>query len=843
MVQTLKQLAEGESGIIVKVKGRGAFRNRITEMGFVKGEKVKVISAAPLQDPMKYELKGYNISLRRNEADMIEVMPESEYADFIEEQKNNDQVNHGITCFGVVEHGGQKTGNGNGLNTIEIAFVGNPNSGKTSLFNFASNSKERVANYGGVTVESKTAKLKYKNYTFNITDLPGTYSLSAYSPEEIAVREYIFQKMPDIVVNIIDTANINRNLYLTTQLIDMDIKVVGALNMYDEFEAKGDTLDYGTLGQMLGIPLLPTVASKGKGIEQLLDKIIDVFEGKDSTVRHIHINYGEDIEKAIAAIQAEINDKDFINIYSTRLVAIKLLEKDDDFIRLVSTMPNGKNILQAAFVCGKELEVIYKEDCETFIADVRYGFIAGALKETYRESVDQPAEEDTTSKLDKVLTNKYLGFPIFLFMLWVMFYTTFTIGGYPQNWIESGFSMAGDFVATSMSDGLIKNFLIDGLIGGVGGVLTFLPNIIILFMFISFMEDTGYMARVAFIMDKLMHKLGLHGRSFIPMLMGFGCNVPAIMATRTIENKNDRIRTILLIPFMSCSARLPVYILITGVLFSGALATFVLIGIYLFGILLSILFALIFKKTILKAEEVPFVMELPPYRMPTLKSVLLHMWRRASQYVQKMGTIILIASVVIWALNAFPAESDMSRKYDKRIEALNTALEAMPEIEAQAIQDSIAAIEVQKTKELQSNSYIGQIGGIIEPVMAPLGFDWKMSVSLLTAIAAKEAVISTLGILYAVDVEDDETSHLSTAISNAAYETGRHKGERVFSLPVGLAFLAFFLIYFPCAAVFAAIKNETGGWKWPAIVAVYTVGTAWVVAFLIKITGELMTNL
>ncbi|MCX6231891.1 MAG: ferrous iron transport protein B [Bacteroidetes bacterium] len=835
---TLNDLKQGESGIITKVKGRGAFRNRITEMGFVKGRKVEVVKSAPLKDPVEYKIMGYAISLRRSEASLIEMITESDTASF-------HSLHHyeGVTNDDILKTSAKEKGN-----TIDIALVGNPNSGKTSLFNFASNSKEHVGNYSGVTIDAKSADFKFNDYHFNLTDLPGTYSISAYTPEELYVRKFIFDERPDVVINVIDASNLERNLFLSTQLIDMDIKVVIALNMFDELEETGNEFDYIHLGKMIGIPMIPTVGSKGKGVKELFNKVIEVYEDKEPTVRHIHINYGANVEDSIKNIQEEIKkNKSLTDKISSRFLAIKLLEKDEWANNVIV---NWDNYFAMADVLKKEttrLENLYSEDSETLVADARYGFIAGALKETFHFKTTITDVPTTTKKIDDVLTHRIWGYPIFLFFLWVMFQSTFKLGEYPVRWIEDLVKLTGSSFQKWMPDGMLKDLLINGMVHGVGGVIVFLPNILILFLFISVMEDTGYMARAAFIMDKLMHKIGLHGKSFIPLIMGFGCNVPAIMSTRTLENKSDRILTILINPFMSCSARLPVYILITSAIFAEYAGT-VLFSIYMIGILLAILVAIIFSKFVFKSKDVPFVMELPPYRIPTLRATYKHVWHKSGQYLKKMGGVILFASIIIWALGYFPRKTDKEEMYSLKIKKLEQTYAASV---ATSLSKDTADLNKQKDLEInklvleeesyrQENSFIGKIGHFVEPVMRPLGFDWKMSVSLLAGVAAKEIVVSTMGVIYQADDKADEHSTaLISKLKNETYKTGKNKDKNVFSPLVGFSFLLFVLIYFPCVAVFAAVKKEAGGIKWALFLAFYTTVLAWFISFLVFQIGSI----
>ncbi len=828
---TLNELKQGEKGIITKVRGRGAFRKRITEMGFVKGKEVTVIKHAPLKDPVEFSIMGYNVSLRRSEANLIDIITDKEIS--------TDSLN-GFAVSSSYDEIAQKAAEKG--KTISVALVGNPNSGKTTLFNYASNSKEHVGNYSGVTVDAKEAKFKQNGYTFEIADLPGTYSISAYTPEELYVRKYITDNLPDVVINIIDSSNLERNLYLTTQLIDLDIKVVVALNMYDELEAKGAKFDYKSLGRMLGIPFIPTVAAKGKGIKELFNKVIEVYEDNEEQIRHIHINYGFDIEDAIIAIQKEIKQNHSLtDMYSSRYLSIKLLEKDKD---IESVLVGANNFEQIKNISAKEigkLEKTFSEDSETIIADFKYAFIAGALKETYK--AEQIKKKNFSEKIDSVLTGKYMGFPVFILFLSLMFFTTFSLGNYPKQWIERLVEIFSGFIENILPPGTLNDLITDGIINGVGGVIVFLPNILILFLFISFMEDTGYMARVAFIMDRIMHKIGLHGKSFIPMMMGFGCTVPAIMATRTIENRNDRLLTMLITPFMSCSARLPVYVLLISAFFPKYPALMLLL-IYFSGVALAVVFGIIFKKTLFRSKEAPFVMELPPYRLPTLRSTIKHMWNRASQYLKKIGGVILLASIIIWALEYYPKNVNFTKDYDSEINTKTFALindDIADTSEIKRINAEINNLKAAKDAEHVEKSYIGIIGKAIEPVLKPLGFDWKMGISLLTGIAGKEVVVSTLAILYQTDNNTDEHSGtLQYKLQNEKYTSGSKKGENIFNPLVAFAFLIFILIYFPCVAVIAVVKKESGKWKWAVFVAIYTTVVAWLISFLVYQIGSLL---
>jgi ferrous iron transport protein B len=818
----LADLPTGSRGVIVHVLGQGAFRKRISEMGFVKGQLVKVIKNAPLKDPVEYEIMGYKVSLRRSEADLIEVVSPSKAKDMVlaKYEGTIDELR--------MKYSGEKKGK-----VISVALVGNPNCGKTTLFNYASGSKERVGNYAGVTIDAKEAKFKQGNYEFLISDLPGTYSITEYSPEELYVRNHIAEKRPDVVVNVVDASNLERNLFLTTQLIDMNIKVVIALNMYDELEEKSAKLDFNHLGEMMGIPMVPTVASKGKGLKELFDRIIMVYEERDPIVRHIHINYGQEIEKSIRAIQLQLKKEDQVkHSYSTRFLAIKLLEEDKHTLSLLK----GHLIFEAVKKTSDHetgrLEQLFKDQSETLIADAKYGFIAGALKETYRNGPQ--VRRDQSREIDKVLTHKFWGFPIFILFIWITFQATFTLGSYPMTWLGDGIGWLGEALRTNMPAGALRDLVVDGIIGGVGGVIVFLPNILILFFFISLMEDSGYMSRSAFIMDKLMHKMGLHGKSFIPLIMGFGCNVPAVMATRTLDNRSDRLLTMLIIPFMSCSARLPVYVLLISAFFVSYQGA-VLFLIYSIGILLAVLMGLFFKKTLFAKKEVPFVMELPPYRMPTLRNTVVHMWHKGSQYLNKMGTVILFASILIWAMGYYPRKVDYSKDYQSmlsQVQADNTITQEQKTAQTEQIQLS-------KEDERQEKSYIGMTGHFIEPAIKPLGFDWKIGMSIITGMAAKEIVVSSMGVLYQASMNAVENSKsLKEKLQEQKYTYGSKIGQKVFSPLVAFALMVFVLIYFPCVAVVAAIKKEAN-WGWAIFTMVYTTGIAWVAAFCIFQIGSM----
>ena len=808
----LSALRTGETGIIVKVSGHGGFRKRIIEMGFIEGKQVEVLLNAPLRDPVKYKIMGYEVSLRHSEADQIEVVPVDKMQKG-QQQEGKQNKNKGVTADPKDAEDHALTPNGalkeaeRRSKTISVALVGNPN--------FASGAHERVGNYSGVTVDAKVGRAEYEGYEFHLVDLPGTYSLSAYSPEELYVRKQLVEETPDIVINVIDASNLERNLYLTTQLIDMHVRMVCALNMYDETEERGDHIDYEKLSELFGTPMVPTVFTSGRGVKELFHQVIAVYEGKEDEslqFRHIHINHGHEIEHGIRDIQEHLKSYPALRQkYSTRYLAIKLLEGDKDVERLVQPLGDSTEIFQHRDTAAQRVKEETHNDCETAIMDAKYGFIHGALEESGYTTGDKKDTYQTTHLIDKILTNKYLGFPIFFLILLLMFTATFVIGQYPMDWIDAGVAWLGDFISQSMPEGPVKAMLVDGVIGGVGAVIVFLPQILILYFFISYMEDSGYMARAAFIMDRLMHKMGLHGKSFIPLIMGFGCNVPAVMSTRTIESQRSRLITMLILPLMSCSARLPIYVMITGSFFALKYRSLAMLSLYVIGVLMAIVMSRLFSAFVVKGEDTPFVMELPPYRFPTWKAIGRHTWEKGKQYLKKMGGIILVASIIVWALGYFPHTDDPSVS----------------------------------NQQQQEQSYIGRVGRVVEPVFRPMGFNWKLDVGLLAGVGAKEIVASTMGVLYSNDDSFKDDSNFSSEsgkyvklheqitqdvaqLHGISYE----KAEPVATL-TAFCFLLFVLLYFPCIATIAAIKGETGSWGWALFAAGYTTALAWVVSAVV----------
>ena len=779
----------------MKVLGHGGFRKRIVEMGFIKGKTVEVLLNAPLQDPVKYKLMGYEVSLRRHEAERIEVVTSkslelrvlrkakrqsrAESLESVESSSQSEAAESSVESVESLEKRDAKEIRSEALRQrriINVALVGNPNCGKTSLFNFASGAHGHVGNYSGVTVDASEAHASYYGYEFRLTDLPGTYSLSCYSPEELYVRKHLTEQMPDVVINVIDASNIERNLYLTTQLIDMDLRMVCALNMYDEFERRGDSVDIDTLTTLFATPMVPTSFKSGMGVKELFKTVIQVYEGAHKQARHIHINYGHEIEHGISHIQQHLREANTLNHahYSTRYLAIKLLERDNDVEHLVKTMPNADEVIEARDMAAQRVQEEMKIDSETAVMDTKYGFVSGALREARFKQGTKKDTYHTTHIIDDVLSNRWLGFPIFFFILFVMFQTTFSLGQYPMDWIDAGVEWLGEVVGNAMPEGPLRSMLVDGVIGGVGAVIVFLPQILILYFFISLMEDSGYMARAAFIMDKLMHKMGLHGKSFIPLIMGFGCNVPAVMGTRTIESRRSRLITMLIIPFMSCSARLPIYIMIVGTFFAVQYQSWVMISLYIVGIIVAVIVSKLFSTFVVKGEDTPFVMELPPYRWPTGKAIARHTWDKGKEYLKKMGGVILVASIIVWALGYFGP--------------MGTA----PSME---------------------ESFIGILGKTFEPLFLPQGFNWQLDVSLMAGVGAKEIVASTIGVL----------GGLEGITPLAAY-----------------CYLLFVLLYFPCVATIAAIKNETGSWRWAIFAACYTTLLAWLVSAAVYQIGILL---
>lgn len=790
----LSDLKTGETGIVVKILGHGSFRKRVMEMGFVKGRPVTTVLYAPLLDPIKYSIMGYEVSLRRSEAHLIDIIKLNE-SDLPPMHSSGTLAE--TTSF-------LDDFSGSARRVINVVLIGNPNCGKTSLFNIASGAREHVGNYSGVTVNATSGHFEYNGYLFNIVDLPGTYSLASHSPEELYVRKYLREETPDVIINVVDASNIERNLYLTTELIDMDRSMVIALNMYDEIQRDGTRLNYKYLGEMIGVPIVPLVARTGEGKEELFDTVIGVYEGRNESVRHVHVNLGIEMETAIKTLRGLISkNPDFSHHFSGRYVAIKLLEGDAETERIIRETEYGREIIALRDRLVESISHTMDEDVNSIIASEKYGFIAGALAETM--TLGSGAKKRATSLIDAIVTSRVFGFPLFFLLMFTTFWLTFALGQYPMDWMQTGIDKLSELVNASFPDGILKDMIADGVIGGVGGVIVFLPNILILYACLSVMEDSGYMARAAFIMDRVMHRIGLHGKSFIPLIMGFGCNVPAIMAARTIESRSSRMITILINPFMSCSARLPLYVLMIGTFFAGH-AALVFMGLYVLGIVVAVITAKLLRRFHFKRDETPFVMELPPYRVPTVTAIVRHTWSKGEQYLRKMGGIILVASIVVWALNYFPRHDELP----------DTA-------------DDTAAVD------LSHDSFLEIAGKSINPVMEPLGFHWRASVAALAGVPAKEIVVSTLGVLYT-----DNEAVSDSALGARLTQTNTSTGQPDFTPLGALAFMVFILLYCPCMATVTAIIRETNNWRYGAFAVVYNTAVAWLCAFIVYRGGMLL---
>ncbi len=839
----LSELKTGERAYIVKVSGHGGFRKRIIEMGFIKGQPVEALLNAPLQDPVKYKLMGYEVSLRHEEAKLIEVrlsplpLPIREGSNYLQDNGGKSvtpATTSADACSDDTTSLPNREGQGGG-SSISVALIGNPNCGKTSLFNYASGAHAHVGNYSGVTVDATTATAEQEGYTFDLTDLPGTYSLSCYSPEELFVRQHLQEEHPDVVINVIDASNIERNLYLTTQLVDMNLRVVCALNMFDEFELRGDYVNLDTLSTLFGVPMVPTSFKSGRGVKELFHTVIEVYEGVNKQSRHIHINYGHEIEDGITHIQEFLKaDEHLSTQYSTRYMALKLLEHDAEMIHYVEShvesehrSEDRKRLMAARDYAAARVLEETGVDSETAIMDAKYGFIHGALTEAEFKTGTKADTYHTTHRIDNLLSNRFLGFPIFFLILYVMFQTTFALGQYPMDWIEAGVAWLGEWIGSTMSEGPLRSMLVDGVIGGVGSVIVFLPQILILYFFISFMEDSGYMSRAAFIMDKLMHRMGLHGKSFIPLVMGFGCNVPAVMATRTIESRRSRLITMMILPFMSCSARLPIYIMIVGTFFAPQWRSTVLVSLYAIGILVAVVVSRIFSRFIIKGEDTPFVMELPPYRWPTAKAIGRHTWEKGKEYLKKMGGIILVASIIVWALSYFGPTPSPVREGGKNTSVASNS----PLPNREGVGEGSRGVSME-------TSYLGRAGKAIEPIFAPQGFNWKLDVSLIAGVGAKEIVASTMGVLYSGDDSFGDDDSFSEDKDKYTLLRQRMAADGVTPL-TAFAYLLFILLYFPCLATIVAIKNETSSWGWALCAALYTTALAWLVSVAVVQIGQL----
>lgn len=682
---------------------------------------------------------------------------------------------------------------------IKVALAGNPNAGKTSIFNALTGAHHKVGNYPGVTVEKREGYAEYKGVRFHIIDLPGIYSLTAYSLDEVVTRDFVLQEKPDVIIDVLDSSNLERNLYLLLQFIELGIPVAAALNMADEAEAKGIRIDADMLSRTLGVPMVSTVASRGLGIEALLDAVLAVCSGS-FTPRYP--TYGSDIETRIATLQNLINqDAAFARNYPDRWMAVKLLEKDPDARKRLAGHSQLPAIEAALAEAWHWIDLHYRKAPEIIISEQRYGYIHGAVAEAVRR---QPAKSiQLTEQIDSIVMHPLVGLPMFLFVIWGIFRLTFVLGAYPVALLESFFSALEEVLRNGIPEGIIRDALIQGLIHGVGGVFSFVPLIVILFFCISLLEDTGYIARAAFLTDRFLHTIGLHGQSFMPLMLGFGCSVPAIMATRTLKSPRDRIATILAIPFISCGAKMPVYVLLAGAFFpqnpSG-----VVLAMYAGGVLLSIVSTFLLRRTVLKGEAMPFVMELPPYRLPTLKGVLWHVWEKTWNYTKKAGTVILAVSIAMWLFTSFPIPPDSGT----------------PRLEY---------------------SLAGRFGRLIEPVLKPIGFDWKTSVALVPGLAAKELVVSTLGVLYGAAENDAAAQSSQTGQPDRQIPSLREalRQDPHWSPRIALALMVFVLVMPPCFASLATIRAEAGS-RWMLFQIGYSLSLAWLLSFAVSMLGKLV---
>ncbi len=721
---------------------------------------------------------------------------------------------------------------------LTIALAGNPNSGKTTIFNNLTGTRQKVGNWPGVTVEKKEGVINRFGYQLRIVDLPGTYSLTPFSIEEIVARNFVLEEAPDLVIDIIDASNLERSLYLATQIRELDCRVLFALNMADLARERGIRIDADKLSELLNVSVVFTVGNKNQGIDELLKKAIEVAESEAPPYPRRRVKYNKDIEQSIDALKEAIEREIGSEFpYNRRWTAVKLLENDKIVTeKLLAYAPDtSSKILKESETQRRKLAELFNDDPEIILTDERYGFIEGIIREVQTQSVKRRV--DISRNIDLVLTNRFLGFPIFIFFIWAMFQVTFSLGQYPVDAIDYLVYLFSGFLQNILPAGLFKDLIVNGIVAGIGSIIVYLPNILLLFFFIAIFEDTGYMARAAFLMDRIMHLIGLHGKSFIPMLMGFGCNVPAIMATRTLESEKDRKLTILITPFMSCSAKLPVYIILAGAFF-GAKAGTVIFMLYLLGIVLSIVVGRIFRSTLFRGEDAPFVMELPPYRVPMIKSLVIHMWDRSKMFLKKMGGVIFIGSVVVWVLSTFPMNVSYSRNYDQMIKNVKQRYENQLHSASadersgvlSELKEQVRQIQREKEAEKAEKSYLGIIGKHLEPVFEPIGIDWRGSIALLTGFFAKEIVVSTMGILHAADEEGT-----GEELENSLAESGM-------TALSALSMMIFVLLYMPCLATVGVISRETGSARWAVFSIVYSTCLAWVFAFIVYNSAQLFIS-
>ena len=824
----LTELEIEEGFVVDKVATEGEIRQRIIEMGFTPGAKGWIVRKAPLGDPIEVHIMDYEISLRNSEAKGIEVskseveIKKDRILKSSDTKKEKQELDSNL--IENREDIYKKTKVPSNNTKLKVAIAGNPNCGKTTIFNALTGANYKVANYPGVTVERREKDMVYNGYTYDLIDLPGVYSLSAYSQDEVVACDVLLNEKPDFIIDVIDATNLERNLYLTLQLIELGIPVVCVLNMYEFAEKNGVKINEKILTDILRLPFIKVYGNKYESVLLILDKIEDMYKSGNKLNKDAAMRYGETVEKSIKTITDNMQG-DLSDLHK-RWLAIKTFEKDERAIHSIRReCSNGGEVIETVNKEIIKLESSENAKSDSIMADKRYSYIRGALQEAVKK--DNIRAFNFTEAADVVFLNKWLGIPIFLVVLWLIFKVTFTLGAYPQEWIDMGISALSDFVGGLLEGSpLIQSLVVDGIIGGVGAVLSFFPLVLILFVGISFLEDCGYMARAAFLMDKVMHRLGLHGQSFIPLFLGFGCSIPATMAARTLRNKKDRIVTVLITTFMSCGARVPVYLMFTAAFFSPKIAPTIMFSIYIIGVITAFIIAFILRKALFKGEETPFVMELPPYRAPRAKAVLRHMFDRGWMYIKKAGTYVFAASVIIWALMTFPQyEPNEQEEVSLREQAIAIASEQELDIEDEEI------INTEYDKVLSSEglrrSYAGQIGRFIEPIIKPLGFDWRIGIALVAGGAAKEVLVSTIAQIVRVD-EEDEAS-LTELLQN----------DPVFNPIVAYSLLLFVLLYFPCFAAIGVMGAEIGN-KWIPFIVVYTLAVAWIVSFVFyQIAGRI----
>ncbi len=701
------------------------------------------------------------------------------------------------------------------IREISIALAGNPNCGKSSLFNALTGAHQKVGNFPGVTVEKHEGYLDYKGYRIRVVDLPGTYSLTPYSPEEIVTREYLIKERPDVVVNVVEGPNLERNLLLTTQLMELEVDFIVALNMIDEVQEKGITIEMKQLQTLLGCHIIPTSAKKKTGLDSLLDHVIRVFL-HDIRIRKNKLFFRPELEASVDKITSLLSHQKELGLYNARWLAIKLLENDREVYTLVQQYPVWVKVELALQDAIREAEHLHDSEPEILITEDRHSFIHGAVKECVRQPEEGRAT--VTDYIDMVVLNRVLGLPVFLLVVWGIFQMTFTVGALFTGWLALFFSSIASAIGPFLQNDTLRSIVVDGIIAGVGGVLIFLPNIVLLFIGLSFLEASGYMARAAFVIDRVMHRFGLHGKSFIPLITGFGCSIPAIMATRTLKSQTDRLVTIMIIPFMSCGAKRPVYVMLSAAFFAPAVAGNVMFGIYFLGIAVGLWTAWLLKSTILKVDSEPFVMELPPYRWPTLSSVLFQAKMKALMYIKKAGTLILSAVIIIWAASNYPHQPALDATL-----ALETARIAGSSLSAAEKDARKKVLDAGIKSEQLEYSLAGRAGKVLEPLIRPLGFDWRIGIALVTGLAAKEVVVSTMGTIYSIGQSSGAPRELKSIL----------RSDPSFSRATALSLMVFVLLYIPCVAAIGVMKKEVGRWRPVLLYSVYSLSVAWVLSFAV----------